>query len=63
MTAADFELSVAPLRPEAQRFQFEGGIGTLSDESGAAIAEQFRELLQRIAVAPSRWPAPKACAN
>jgi DNA mismatch repair protein MutL len=42
-TAADFELTVAPLRPEAARFQFENGIGTLSEESGAAITEQFRE--------------------
>jgi DNA mismatch repair protein MutL len=41
--AADFELSAAPLRPEPQRFQFESGIGTLSDESGSAIAEQFRD--------------------
>jgi DNA mismatch repair protein MutL len=43
VTASDFELSAAPLRPEAQRFQFESGIGTLSEESGAAISEQFRE--------------------
>ncbi len=41
-TAGDFELSVAPLRPEATRFQFEDGIGALSEESGAAITEQFR---------------------
>jgi len=40
-TAADFELSVAPLRPEAQRFQFESGIGTLSEESAGAITERF----------------------
>ncbi len=33
----DFELSVAPLRPEPQRFQF----GTLSGEAGSAIAEQL----------------------
>jgi DNA mismatch repair protein MutL len=31
--AGDFELTVAPMRPEAQRFRFEGGIGTVSDES------------------------------
>jgi DNA mismatch repair protein MutL len=31
--AGEFELTVAPLRPEAQRFRFEGGIGTVSDES------------------------------
>jgi len=42
-TAGDFELSVAPLRPEATRFQFESGIGTLSEESGAAMIEQFRD--------------------
>jgi DNA mismatch repair protein MutL len=41
--APDFELSAEPLRPEAQRFQFESGIGTLSEESGAAISEQFRD--------------------
>src|SRR6267378_1996939 len=33
--ASDFELSVAPLRPEPQRFQFENGIGTLADEPGS----------------------------
>ena len=41
--ASDFELSAAPLRPEAQRFQFESGIGTLSDESGSAITDRFSE--------------------
>src|ERR1019366_8500317 len=41
VTASDFELSAAPLRPEPQRFQFESGIGTLPEELGAAIAEQF----------------------
>jgi DNA mismatch repair protein MutL len=41
--ASDFELSAAPLRPEAQRFQFESGIGTLSDEPGSASAERFSE--------------------
>jgi DNA mismatch repair protein MutL len=40
---SDFELSVAPLRPEPQRFQFDSGIGTLSDEPGSAIAERFSE--------------------
>jgi DNA mismatch repair protein MutL len=40
---SDFELSAAPLRPEPQRFQFDSGIGTLSDESGSAIAERFSE--------------------
>ena len=42
-TAAEFELSAAPLRPEAQRFQFDSGIGTLSEESAGAIAEQLSE--------------------
>jgi DNA mismatch repair protein MutL len=41
--AGDFELSAAPLRPEAQRFQFESGIGTLSEEPGSATAEGFSE--------------------
>jgi DNA mismatch repair protein MutL len=40
---SDFELSAAPLRPEPQRFQFESGIGTLSEESGSAITERFSE--------------------
>jgi DNA mismatch repair protein MutL len=40
---SDFVLSAAPLRPEPQRFQFESGIGTLSDEPGSAIAERFSE--------------------
>ena len=48
-TAGDFELSGAPLRPEPQRFQFESGIGTLSDESASAIAEQFGEAAPRSA--------------
>ncbi len=42
-TASDFELSAAPLRPEPQRFQFESGIGTFSDEPGSAMAERFSE--------------------
>jgi len=37
---SDFELTPAPLRPEARRFQFEGGIGTLSGDPGA-VAERF----------------------
>jgi DNA mismatch repair protein MutL len=41
--ASDFELSSAPLRPEAQRFQFESGIGTLSDETGSAGTERFSD--------------------
>jgi DNA mismatch repair protein MutL len=31
--AGDFELTGAPTRPEPQRFRFESGIGTVSDES------------------------------
>jgi DNA mismatch repair protein MutL len=41
--AGEFELSAAPLRPEAQRFRFEGGMGTLSGESASAFAERFSE--------------------
>jgi DNA mismatch repair protein MutL len=41
--ASDFALSSAPLRPEAQRFQFESGIGTLSDEPGSAAAGGFSD--------------------
>jgi DNA mismatch repair protein MutL len=41
--AGDFELSAAPLRPEAQRFQFESGIGTLSEEPSSSNAERFSE--------------------
>ena len=37
--AGDFELTGAPMRPEAQRFRFESGIGTVSDES---LSESFR---------------------
>ena len=39
--AGDFELTGAPLRPEAQRFRFESGIGTLSDESFSDGARNF----------------------
>jgi DNA mismatch repair protein MutL len=39
--AGDFELTVAPLRPEAQRFRFEGGIGTFSGESASESAPDF----------------------
>jgi DNA mismatch repair protein MutL len=38
---SDFELSAAPLRPEAQRFRFEDGIGTLSEDAGSAITAQL----------------------
>jgi DNA mismatch repair protein MutL len=41
--ASDFELSVAPLRPEPQRFQFEGGIGTLPDDPGPSMAERYSD--------------------
>ncbi len=41
--AGDFELSGAPVRPEAQRFRFESGIGTLSDESVSEGARTFSE--------------------
>jgi DNA mismatch repair protein MutL len=41
--ASDFELSAAPLRPEPQRFQFESGIGTLSDEPASAAAGRFSD--------------------
>ena len=37
--AGDFELTGAPMRPEPQRFRFESGIGTVSDES---ISENVR---------------------
>jgi DNA mismatch repair protein MutL len=39
--APDFELSAAPLRPEAQRFRFEGIFGALSDESASGSAVNF----------------------
>ena len=39
----EFELSAAPLQPEPQRFRFESGVGTWSDESASAIAERFSE--------------------
>jgi DNA mismatch repair protein MutL len=41
--AADFELTGAPLRPEAQRFRFESGIGTVSDESLSERVRNFSE--------------------
>jgi DNA mismatch repair protein MutL len=40
-TAGDFELTVAPLRPEAQRFRFESGIGTAFDESVSESVRNF----------------------
>jgi DNA mismatch repair protein MutL len=39
--ASDFELSAAPLRPEPQRFRFEGGFGSISDESFSGSAGNF----------------------
>ncbi|HWZ57086.1 MAG TPA: DNA mismatch repair endonuclease MutL [Verrucomicrobiae bacterium] len=39
--AGDFELSAAPLRPEPQRFRFEGGFGSISDESFSGSAGSF----------------------
>jgi DNA mismatch repair protein MutL len=39
--AADFELTGAPMRPEAQRFRFESGIGTVSDESPYESVRNF----------------------
>jgi DNA mismatch repair protein MutL len=39
--AAGFELSAAPLRPEAQRFRFEGGFGIISDEPFSGSAGNF----------------------
>jgi DNA mismatch repair protein MutL len=41
--AGEFELTAAPMRPEAQRFRFESGIGTLSDESFSDGARAFSE--------------------
>jgi DNA mismatch repair protein MutL len=42
-----FELSIAPLRPEPTRLQFENGIGQFSDQVGSAIADQFRDTPSR----------------
>jgi DNA mismatch repair protein MutL len=39
--AADFELTGAPLRAEAQRFRFDAGLGTISDESFSGSAGSF----------------------
>jgi DNA mismatch repair protein MutL len=41
--AGDFELTGAPLRPEAQRFQFESGIGFAADETATEIARHMGE--------------------
>ncbi len=41
--AGDFELTAAPLQPEAQRFRFESGIGTATDESYSDGARPFSE--------------------
>jgi DNA mismatch repair protein MutL len=37
----DFELTGDPLRPEAQRFRFDGGLGMISDESFSGTAGSF----------------------
>jgi DNA mismatch repair protein MutL len=39
--AGDFELTGAPMRPEPQRFRFESGIGTVSDESLSETVGNF----------------------
>jgi len=41
--AGDFELTGAPLRVEAQRFQFESGIGMAADETASEIARHMGE--------------------
>jgi DNA mismatch repair protein MutL len=41
--AGDFELTGVPMRPEAQRFRFESGIGTLSDESLSESVRNFSD--------------------
>ena len=39
--SGDFELTGAPMRPEAQRFRFESGIGTVSGEPFSESAPNF----------------------
>jgi DNA mismatch repair protein MutL len=39
----DFELTTAPMRPEAQRFRFEGGIGALTSEPFSDNVPNFSE--------------------
>jgi DNA mismatch repair protein MutL len=41
--AGDFGLTGAPMRPEAQRFRFESGIGAVSDESLSERAGNFSQ--------------------
>jgi DNA mismatch repair protein MutL len=41
--AGDFELTGAPMRPEAQRFRFESGIGTISEESLSESVRNFSD--------------------
>jgi len=41
--AGDFELTGAPVRPEAQRFRFESGIGTFSGEPVSESMPNFSE--------------------
>jgi DNA mismatch repair protein MutL len=43
IATSDFDLSVAPLRPEPQRFRFEPGVESWSGQSAAAMATQFSE--------------------
>ena len=43
VAADDFELTVAPTRPEAQRFRFEGGIGALTSEPFSDNVPNFGE--------------------
>ena len=43
VAANDFELTVAPMRPEAQRFRFEGGIGALTSEPFSDNVPNFSE--------------------
>jgi len=38
-----FRIERSPLRPEPQRFQFEGGIGTLPGDPGSSMAERYSE--------------------
>jgi DNA mismatch repair protein MutL len=47
--ANDFELSVAPLRPEPQRFQFESGFGTLLNPATSQAASTENQLNRNVA--------------
>jgi DNA mismatch repair protein MutL len=58
--ARDFELTAAPMRPEAQRFRFEGGIGTGSEgflsasvpNNGDAAGSTFRSVDSTVPAEP-----------